>query len=416
MSTFRYRAKEQNGKTVEGVLEAQTQEEACEQVNRLGFLPVRVEEVDEASVRQAPEEPKVSAPSPPGPSAFSTRIKSKEITAFGRQLSSLIRAGVPILNGIGIIADQSENVKFKETLKQIYEDLKNGAPFSQALGRFPRLFSPLYLALVSAGEATGTLDQTLLSITDYRQKQEEIVARIRTAMVYPLLMALTGAGTIIFMLTFVMPRLMGIFATLGGNLPLPTRILLATSGVFQKPWVPVLLAAIVIFVVLQFKKKSGAGNKKLAGFLLKIPVFGELALKSQVARFTRTLELLIKSGVPIIRAIETTKPLVDNALLRSDLDRCSTDLKEGGSFGASLKQSKNFPIFMTNLIAVGEESGRLDGALAEIASFYERETDETIKMMTALLEPLMILVMGLIIGFMVIAMLLPMFELNMMVH
>jgi len=415
MPTFRYRAKEQDGKTVEGVLEALTEEEAYEQVNRLGYLPVRIEELAQAAKKQRPEENKVSTPSAPS-FTFSTRIKSKEITAFGRQLSSLIRAGVPILNAIGIIADQSESAKFKDTLKRIYEDLKNGAPFSQALGQFPHLFSPLYLALVSAGETSGMLDQTLLSITDHRQKQEEILSRIKTAMIYPLLMALTGIGTIIFMLTFVMPRLMGIFSSLGGNLPLPTRILLQLSAVFRTPWIPVLLSAFGLLALSQLRKKSGSDNKKLGAFLLKIPVFGALSLKAQVARFTRTLELLIKSGIPVIRAIETTKPLVDNALLRNDLDRCLADLKQGGSFGASLRQSKNFPIFMTNLIAVGEESGRLDGALGEIATFYERETDEMIKIMTSLLEPLMILVMGLVIGFMVIAMLLPMFELNMIVR
>lgn len=417
MATFKYRAKEQDGKTIEGMLEALTQEEAYERVNQLGYLPVRIQELNEAPKQEHIQRESQKSSSISNVSIrFSNRIKSKEITAFGRQLSSLIRAGVPILNAIGIIADQSENPKFKETLKQIYEHIKNGAPFSRALSEFPHLFPPLYLALVAAGEASGTLDQTLASVTDYRQKQEEILSRIRTAMVYPALMGLTGVGTIIFMLTFVMPKLGGIFSSLGGNLPLPTRILLQLSSAFRTPWFPAVVIAVAILVILQLRNKGCGNNKAFSALVLRIPIFGALNLKAQMARFSRTLELLIKSGVSIIAAIETAKPVMNNMLLRSELDRCLDDLRQGGSFGASLRQSKDFPIFMTSLILVGEQSGRLDEALSEIATFYERETDEAIKMMTSLLEPLMILVMGLVVGFIVIAMLLPMFELNMAVR
>lgn len=422
MSTFRYRAKENSGNTVEGLIEALSTDEAVEKINQLGLLPVRVEETRASAPKQEPakKQTAASAPSAPAPSGPKIKniggsVKSKEITAFGRQLSSLIRAGVPILRAIGVISEQSENPKFKNLLSRLHEEVKNGAPFSSALSKYPRYFPPLYLALVSAGEASGTLDKTLATITDYRQKQDEIFSRVRTAMIYPAIMALTGIGTIIFMLTFVMPRLMGIFANLGGELPLPTRILINLSHACRTGWFWGTIGAIVFSAAIFLRKKSKGQNLFLSALVLKIPVFGSFVLKAEIARFARTLELLLKSGVSILRAIENTGPVMGNVVLRNELIRCLQDLKEGGSLGKSLKKSKRFPLFMTNLLIIGEEAGKMDEALSEIALFYERETDEAIRAMTSLLEPLMILVMGLVVGFIVIAMLLPMFELNMAV-
>ncbi len=235
-------------------------------------------------------------------------------------------------------------------------------------------------------------------------------------MTYPILMALTGIGTIIFMLTFVMPRLMGVFSNLGGDLPLPTRILIELSNSLRQGW---LWGAVVIIgaaLVLFSRSKRIKSHQKLISILkLRVPIFGPFLLKAEIARFSRTLELLLKSGITIIKAIELACPVVSNEVLKIELLSCLQKLKEGASFGKSLKKSKWFPTFMTNLIIIGEESGKLEEGLAEVATFYERETDEALRGLTALLEPVMILVMGLVVGFIVIAMLLPMFELNMMV-
>ena len=420
MPQFKYRAKEGEGKTVEGVIEAVTEDDAIEKVSQLGYLPVRVVEVN-SSVVGEPASTSVATPTVKPSVAPQSKlaikgIKSREITAFGRQLSSLIRAGVPILNAIGVISEQSENPSFKSLLQRVYEEVKNGATLSSSLSQFPRLFPPLYISLVSAGESSGNLDQTIARITDYRQKQEEIFSRVRSAMIYPILMALTGIGTIVFMLAFVMPRLIGVFENLGGNLPLPTRILIQTSQLVRTPWVWGIVLVVTALILLSFRKKDVKANTAFSGFVLHVPIFGPLTLKAEIARFTRTLELLIKGGIPVIQAIQTAAPVVSNTILRNELIKCIQEIREGGSFGKGLKKSKRFPTFMTNLIAVGEESGKLDEALSEIANFYERETDEAIRIMTSLLEPLMILSMGLVVGFIVIAMLLPMFELNMMVR
>jgi type II secretory pathway component PulF len=419
MATFKYRAKEKEGKTIEGYIEAATDGEAIEKVTRLGYIPMRIEQAsagmkkDEASAVQGISG---SGPRRPGFSiALRGGVKGKEITAFGRQLASLIRSGVPILKAIGIVNDQSENPAFKKMLDRLYEDVKNGAPFSQAMSKYPAFFPPLYLALVAAGEFSGNLDQSLLRVTEYRQKQEEIISRVRSSMIYPALMALTGAGTIIFMLTFVMPRLLGVFSRLGGELPLPTKILIQVSEAARSPWIWGIGVIVTVLTILVFRREKIRKSIAMGRFVLGLPIFGSFMLKVQIARFTRTLELLIKSGIAIIDGIQSATPVVSNPVLKHELTKCLKDIKEGGSFGKSLKASKCFPNFMTNLISVGEESGKLDEALGEIANFYEREADEATRIVTSLLEPLMILGMGLVVGFIVIAMLLPMFEINMMV-
>jgi len=419
MATFKYRAKEKQGETIEGVIEAATKDEAVEKVSQLGYIPVRIEQTTAEKKKESTDTvPGASAKggSKPMPGvALKGRVSGKEITAFGRQLASLIRSGVPILRAIGIISEQSENPVFKRMLLQIYDDVKNGAPFSQSLGKYPSFFPPLYVALVAAGEFSGNLDQSLLRVTEYRQKQEEILSRVRSSLIYPALMALTGAGTIIFMLAFVMPRLLGIFSRLGGELPLPTKILIQISQWARDPWIWGIAVVVSLLVIMQFRKKNTQKSLALSRFILGLPVLGAFTLKIQIARFTRTMELLIKSGIPVINTIQTAAPVVSSLVLRDELLKCLKDIKEGGSFGKSLKKSKRFPNFMTNLLSVGEESGRLDEALGEIANFYERESDEAVRIFTSLLEPLMILGMGLVVGFIVIAMLLPMFEINMMV-
>ena len=421
MTKFKYLAKETSGNTVEGTIEAESPDEAVEKISQLGYLPVRIQEAAVEEEEKPQAAPQVSAPRPEVKTSSQpvhssgVKVKSKEITAFGRELSSLIRSGVPILRGLEIIAEPVENPQFKRLLMKIRDEVKEGKAFSAALSEFPRVFPPLYIALVSAGEASGTLDQSLIRITEYRQKQEEIHSHLRSAMVYPILMALTGAGTIIFMLTFVMPRLMGIFDRLGGELPLPTKILMSISSTFQHGWFWIAGAIALTLLTVTGSSKGKAQRLALSESALRVPVMGSLILKSEVARASRTLELLIKSGISIIKGIETVVPILGNEVLRREFSKCTQDLKEGGSFGKSLKKSKRFPVFMTNLIVVGEESGKLDEALSEIATFYERETDEALRMMTSLLEPLMILVMGFVVGFIVISMLLPMFELNMMV-
>jgi type II secretory pathway component PulF len=403
MPSYKYRAKKGSEGVIENIIEAHSEKEAVEKIIQLGFTPVRIEIVEK----------KPAAESKTGlPARQLGKIRFRQITIFTRQLAGLLKSGVPILTSLNIISDQSENVHLKEVLRGIHNGIKDGETFSSGLSGFPKIFPPLYIALVRTGEDSGALPGALLRIVDYREKQEEMLSRFRMALAYPVLMAVVGLGTIIFMLTFVMPRIMQIFVNMGQRLPLPTRILISLSEFLRNWWFWVILFLIILFARRRLRAKSA--KLPLSLFKLHLPIFGKFILKAELSRFCRTLELLIKSGIPILNGIEIAVPVLNNEVLVNQLKLSYKDLEQGGSFGRSLKNSKLFPPFMSNLIIVGEESGRLDEALGEVAAFYERDTDELIRIMSSLLEPLMILVMGLIVGFIVVSMLLPIFDINIM--
>jgi type II secretory pathway component PulF len=403
MPTFQYRAK--NGtQNMEGTIEAQTRDEAIEKIHQKGYVPVRVEKCAL----------KVEVKAASGVKGRLSAVKSKNVTIFSRQLASLIKSGVPILRGIKIIADQSDNLAFRRILNEIHSQVTEGKALSDILPRYPKVFPPLYVAMVRSGETSGTLQEVLMRIADYRQKQEQMLSQVRAALAYPAIMAVTGIGTIIFMLTFVMPRLMRIFSKMGQELPFPTQMLITTSEYLQRGWLGIIIGVIVFVFLVKQTTRSRTQRLALSRLKLQIPFWGAFILKNELARFNRTLELLLKSSISILKAIRVAIPVLDNDAIKEELARCSKDLEEGGSFGKSLEKSKLFPGFMTSLISVGEEAGRLDEALSEIASSYERDTDETLKILTSLLEPVIILLMGLIVGFIVIAMLLPVFQMNMM--
>ena len=407
MPIFRYRAKISAEETIEEKIEAKDKEEAIEKISSLGYFPLRIEE-------EAPQG-QVKSSALPLRKSFG-RVNSSEVSIFTRQLATLIKSGIPILNALNIISEQFSNPRMKHLLKTVHDEIKNGSNLSAVLAEYPKLFSPVYVALVRAGEASGSLPAVLLKIADYRRKQEEIISHVRVALAYPAFIALVGVLTVVFMLTFVMPKLMGIFVSLGQDLPLPTRILIAISNALRQGWFAILFFILILYFFLQQQLKTKIGKTTFSIIQLKIPVFGGLILKSEIARFTRTLELLIRTGIPILQAIGISTPILSNEIIKQQLLRSSKELEQGGSLGRSLKNSKVFPVFMSNLIIVGEESGKIDDALSEVALAYETDIDENIKVMTALLEPVMILGMGLVVGFIVIAMLLPLFQINIMVR
>ena len=403
MPTFKYHAKD-GPKDVHGALEARSKEDAVERINQLGLLPVRVEAQASSGKKSAADARHIFAP----------RVRSKDVTIFSRQLASFVKSGVPILRGLSIIAEQSENPAFKSVLAKVHAEIKEGTSFSETLKKFPKIFPPLYVAMVNSGESSGNLHEVLLRIADYRQKQEAIMTRVRSALAYPILMTIVGGGTIIFMLTFVMPRMMRIFERMEQELPAPTQVLLTLSQWLQAGWLWLLAGGVIGVVLYKRGTKTNVQKALMSRLKLKLPLVGAFVYKSELAQFNRTLELLVKSSISILRALKIAIPILDNTVIQDELLKSYKDLEEGSSFGKSLEQSNLFPKFMTSLIVIGEESGRLDEALAEIAGTYERETDETIKVMTSLLEPVLILLLGLIVGFIVSAMLLPIFQINMM--
>ena len=403
---YKYRAKNGPQDIVDGTIEVSSEKEAIEKINQMGYIPIHIEELN----------PAIAEPYLTSQGKLRGKIKSRQITIFSRQLASLLRSGVPILSALNIIREQSENPHLKYIIHNIHNEIKEGAVLSSVLTKYPNIFSSLYIAMIRTGEDTGSLPEVLFRIADYRIKQEEMLSRFRMSLAYPVLMAIVGLVTVVFMLTFVMPRLMGIFVNMGEKLPLPTRILISISQGLRQWWFWIILILAIIILVIRRQTKTKTGKISLSIFKLHLPILGNFILKAELSRFSRTLELLIKNGIPILKAIGIAIPVLENEVIKNQLRQSYKQLEQGGSFGRSLKNSKVFPLFMSNLITVGEESGKLDEALAEVANSYERDTDEAMRIMASLLEPLMILGMGLIVGFIVVAMLLPLFEINMMVR
>jgi type II secretory pathway component PulF len=405
MPIYRYKAKNGPVEEVESNIEAQSEKEAIEKISRMGYVPIHIEQDAHPAQAQAGID-----------QAKGPRIRSRDITIFTRQLASLLKSGVPILRALSIIAEQLDKSYLKVVIYDIYRSVKEGTCFSAILAKYPAVFSSFYVAMINTGENSGALPEILFRIADYREKQEEMISRLRMALAYPILMLFVGLGTVIFMLTFVFPRLMGVYANIGQSLPLPTRILISISN-FSRHWAGwLVLLGIILFFAVKRQLRTPAGKMVFSRLILRLPVIGPLILKAELARFARTLEQLLRSGLPILKAINITVPTLENEVVKSQLAQSHKSLEQGGSFCASLKNSRIIPSFMINLISVGEESGKIDDSLKEIAGAYEKDTEEALRVMNNLLEPVMILGMGLVVGFIVMAMLLPIFEMNTMLQ
>ncbi|MCM8791991.1 MAG: type II secretion system F family protein [Candidatus Omnitrophica bacterium] len=405
MPVYLYRAKKGPEEIVEGRIEAGSEKEAIEKLVQLGYIPTRLE-LFRASEGKTPTFKKERH----------FKVKGRQVTIFSRQLASLLKSGVPILSAINTLQQQSDNPYLRYILSEIYNSLKEGATLSSSLSQYPNVFPAIYIALIKTGEDSGALPEVLLRIAEYRYKQEEFLGKFRMALIYPLFMILVGVGTIIFMLTFVLPRISQIFVNLKQQLPLATRIVLAVSNFLKTNFFWLALGLFVVMEIIRRYIKTEKGKINWDKIKLKLPLLGKFILKTELARFSRTLELLIKSGLSVIRAIELSVAVVENKILRTCFYNSLKELKQGGSFSKSLKNYSLIPPFMSNLIGVGEESARLAEAMEELANSYEQDTEDTIKVFTTLLEPLLILFIGAIIGFIVIAMLLPIFEMNLAIR
>ena len=402
MPTFVYTAKKSTAETVNGTITAENQDEAIELIHQLGFLPVTVEAAEETRI---PTEGIVRRRS-------LAKIKGKDLYLFTRQLARLLRSGVPLPRALMLIREQTTHPVLSPLLTVMEKAIRDGRSFSEALADFPEVFSPLYLAMVRAGEESGNLQEMLWNIAGYQQRQQEMVAKVRTALIYPLVMMGVGAATVGFVMTFVLPKMGGLFEGMGRALPLSTRILLGTSEALSRYWWIWVTGLSVLGIAAERFRRSESGRRLLSRVWLRLPVVGSIILKAEVARFCRALVLLLKSGVSIIRALPIVIPLLSNDMIKARLTLCASKVTGGEPFGESLRQTGALPVMMAHLITLGEEAGNLNQVLTEMAETYEQETDEQIKVMTTLLEPLMILVIGVVVGFIVFSVLLPIFQMD----
>ncbi len=405
MPEYGYQAKEGPEKMIEGVIEAATENAAIEKISQSGFVPVRIWLHEKGK-----NTPRTSAA--PVPAGALRRQSAAWVYLFSGHLARLVKAGVPILKAIHLLSSHEKDAKVREALQVIEREIREGKTLAGAMEIYPAMFSPMYVSVVRAGEATGSLHQSLLRMSVYYKKQDELVSKVRRAMAYPAVLACAGVASIIFIITFLVPRLEKVFADIGHELPLPTRIVLGFGLFMQHFWYLALLAAALLFVFLPRVLKDRIGKSSWDAMKLKIPFFGKLIVKIEFARFSRTLSLCVSNGLSFLDALRVAIPAAENLSIRSALEDCYQSVEKGSSFGSALKKNAFFSELTSNLISVGEESGRVEETLAEIADVYEQEVDEFLLYSTTFLEPLMILVVGGIIGFIMMAVLLPIFEMN----
>jgi len=402
MPRFAYTAKSQPNKTIQGYIEAGSEEDAVDKLANMGYFPVSIQPEDTYSYRKR---------------LFSfNKISNREIVLLSRELTSLIESGVNILNSLNILSGQISNKYLKAVVSDVISKIKDGKSLSDSLKAHPELFSNLYVSMIHSGEVGGNLESAFSRLADYLEKEEELKNSLRAALTYPAFIVAVGAVTVIILLGFVIPRLATMFSDMGQVLPLPTRILINLSGFIRNFWW-LILAVIFLsaFFLRRFMQKP-QGRVKFDRFKLKITVLGEIILKTEISRLTRTLSLLLSSGIPIIYALDISSSTLGNQILKSEVQKFKDRIREGQSLSKCLADSTLFPVFVTNIVTVGEESGTLEQSFSRIADDYEKEVDRSLKVLTRLLEPAIILVMGLVVGFIVFSMLLPIFQINLIVR
>jgi general secretion pathway protein F len=405
MPVYEYRGLSAEGKKVRGIIDAPTPRMARTKLRALQIFPVDIRE--EISKPHVAEDPLAR---------LFVRVRPQDVSIITRQLATLLEAGMPLVSALDAIIEQTDNHAVKRIISQVREEIKEGRSFADALDRHRKVFSDLYVNMIRAGEESGALEGVLLRLADFTENQILLKNRIRAALAYPLIMTIIGAGVMIFLLTFVIPTVTQVFEEMGQTLPLPTRILMAVSNLFQGYWWVIIIGCILLIVGIKRYLQTPKGALHWDRVKLRFPLFGGLILRGAVARFARTLATLLKGGLPILNSLEIVKTVVNNQLLAQAIEETKVEVREGEGIAPSLKRSGLFPAIVTHMIATGEASGNLEVMLSKVADAYEAEVESKVTALTSILEPLIILAMGVVVGFIVISILLPIFEMNQLVH
>jgi type IV pilus assembly protein PilC len=397
--SFAYKVRDRQGRLVTGTLEAESVTIVAGKLRSMGYVPVSIES---GATKNLQRELKIPY--------FSGRIKLKEVAVFSRQFATMINAGLTLLRSLSILADQTSNKELARIIGEVRRDVERGSSLSVALAKHPKAFSRLYVAMVRSGETGGSLDTVLLRLATTIEKQVELRRKVKSAMTYPIVVGIIVVLILMAMLIFVVPMFKGMYADLNAKLPLPTLILLTMSNIIKKFFPLVLVAA--GFGVWSLKRyvATPGGRRRLDAFKLKAPVFGQLAHKTALARFSRSLAALVRAGVPILDALEIVAETAGNTIVAEAVADTQAAVKSGESLARPLEAHPVFPPMVVQMIAVGEETGALDELLEKIADFYDSEVEATVDALTSLIEPLLIVVMGISVGGMVIALYMPMFS------
>ena len=415
MARFRYIALDQNqgGAEVEGVVEAASQSAAISAIKNQNMIPTRVSAV-EGGGRKAKGKAKTqqNVRQQQGfdwGGLFKKRVKPKQLMVFTRQLATLLDAGLPLLRGLRILLKQEKSAGLREALTGMGEAVESGGTFSEALAMFPRTFDNLYVNMVKAGEAGGVLDSVLARISEFLEKAEKIKAKVKSAMVYPLVVLTAALGILVFLMVFIIPRFAEIFDDLldGKALPMLTQIVIGTSDFVAGRWYVILGAVFGIIALVKTVNRTERGAEMIDKLKFRAPLFGDLVQKTQVSRFSRTLGTLMASGVPILQALQIVRDTSGNRVLANAIQSVHDSVKEGESVAMPMEASGAFPGMVVSMVDVGEETGALPEMLVRVADAYDDEVDNAVDALTSIIEPIMIVLLALIIGTIVIAMFVP---------
>ncbi len=398
MPTYRYSAMDTNGRTVNGTLEADNLELVRAKLADLRF---HILSIREAKVRAGLSE------------WFSgiQRVKLRDLVLFSRQFATMVDAGLSVVKCLDILQKQARNPRLKDVVGRLKHDVASGMSLTEALQKHPRIFSALYVNMIRSAEVGGMLDTVLDRLATFLEKEQETRGKIKSAMTYPAVVFCFAMLMLIGLLFFVLPKFKGIFETMGLQLPLTTRLMLNSSTYLRSYWYIALVLIVGLVVSAKVIVQTEKGRYAVDAAKLRLPVFGDLMLKASVSRFARTFGTLISSGVPVLRALDIVADTAGNRVIAETVTRARASIKEGDRISTPLFASKIFPVMVTQMIAVGEETGRLDQMLVKVANFYDEEVDTTLKSLTSLIEPLMIVGLGIIVGFIAVSVISPIYSL-----
>jgi general secretion pathway protein F len=404
-----YKAKQGPTKVVDGVIEADNQNAAISKIMEQGLTPLEVSEY--SSQKETKKESTGTLPL-----MRKVKVQDSDLVDFTRQINDLLDASVPMLRALQIVLNQTRNVALKKVIEGLFKYVQDGGSFSDALAQYPEVFSPLYVSIVKTGEVGGNLEKILSRLADHLEKTQETRRRIKSSLAYPALILSVGILTIFVLLTFVIPNLTIMFEDLDQALPLPTTILIAISSFFARVWW--LLLGLVVVVCVYFNRwiKSEGGKKRADSLTIKIPFLGEFVRTYEIGLFARTLGTLIESGVAITAALRAVCGTISNSVLRDEVQIVAEEVKNGSSLKNALSKGSFSSEMLVNMVSVGEETGRLDRSLYKVADAFERKSDATVKTIISLLGPIVLILVVSLVGFVVIAMMLPIFQMNLLIQ
>ena len=401
MVEFAYKATDLAGKIFEGSMEGRDEKTVVESLQKLGYVPIRITATQtKAGFLKLPI------------AAYLERITTNDLLIFTQELSTLLEAGLPLDRSLQILTELAEKERFREVVRDILKKIEAGRSFSEALSSYPSIFPKLYVNMTKAGEAGGILNIILSRLSKYLQTTKEMKDYLISVLIYPAVLTLASGASIIILLTFVIPRFAKIFADMGQAIPLPTQIMLSISHMVRSYWWALGGAILLGWYGFRAYIRSGEGKVSWDRFKLGLVVIGNLVRQIEVARFSRTLGTLLQSGVPILQAIQIVRETVNNEIIARSISEVHTGVKQGGGISKTLQTLKVFPPLAIHMIAVGEETGKLDEMLIKIAENYEVSLQNALKRFINLLEPMIILIMGAVVGFIVVSMLLAIFSIN----